>query len=304
MTRYAAFVVLFPLALFTIYFLIKSKKHLKHLPLLLLVSFVLLLPHFIIRSNNSTDFLNHSWLQDWSLLNAFKSSFITVDGISNNSLPNILYAFSSIFHPRYLVLGPVFLFILFKLKPKEKYLYLVIISYLFYSVFLAGIPFQNSRFLVLSFPLLIIILYPSFDYLSNLIIKPSIRHLTFVIIAIIQSILCFIAFQPVLERNRFEKEITEKIEPYQNNTLYSFDIDIAMQGRGLNFNYMNLWVKEYKTFEKDAHILFHPTRFNKQWKDKNPILNWDNLNKNYNLKIIEELPEGWKLYEIQNKKKL
>ena len=97
--------------------------------------------------------------------------------------------------------------------------------------------------------------------------------------------------------------MAELLEPYQGNILYSFDIDIAIQSRGLKFDYRNLWRKRYFNIENEALVLFHPTKFKKQWKDENPILNFNYLQENYNLKIIENYSEGWILYKIGFKKK-
>ncbi len=304
MTRYVAFVVLLPIGILTLTVFIRNRKHLKHIPLLLLCSVILLLPHFIIRSENSTQFLNHDWLTKWSFFNFFKSSFITVDGTSSNSLPNIIYAFSSLFHPRYLLIGILLFPFYIKTKIINSELKIILISFLTYNLFLAGIPFQNSRFLLLSFPLVIILLYPAFAYLLEKMIPTNKIKYFIIVLSLIQICLCSYSLKPILERNSLEKKIAFQIESYQQNTLYSFDIDVALQGRGLNFRYKNLWVKKYTSFEKNALVLFHPTKFKQQWKDKNPILNWNNLNYHYNLKIIEELPNGWKLYKIQNEKDL
>lgn len=302
MTRYAAFVVIAPFGLYLIYLFIKRKENLKHVFAFIFIACLLLLPHFIIRQHNTTEFLNHNWLKDWSVTNFYKNSFTTVDGTSYNLLPNILYAFSSLFHPSYFLFG--FLFIPFFIKANKITIEIkiLILSFITYGLFLAGIPFQNNRFLLLSFPLILIILFSGFNFafekFSNLFTKKAIL----VIVVIIQLTLCYFSLKPILDRNHLEQDITSKLENYQNKTLYSFDVDIALQGRGLEFDYKNLWIKEYKTFQNGALVLFHPAKFEKQWKGKNPIINWNNLQNNYNLKVIRNLPEGWILYEIISRK--
>jgi hypothetical protein len=44
------------------------------------------------------------------------------------------------------------------------------------------------------------------------------------------------------DRNLLEKTISNEMKPHQNKTLYVFDIDVAMKGRGLQFNYKNLFL--------------------------------------------------------------
>ena len=79
--------------------------------------------------------------------------------------------------------------------------------------------------------------------------------------------MCF-SLKPILERNHLEQEITSKLENYQNKTLYSFDIDIALQGRGLDFEYKNLWIEKYNTFEMVLWSYFIPISLKNNGKIK------------------------------------
>jgi len=301
MTRYASAAILIPFVISASLLFFKQKNILKHIVFITLIIGLLSLPHILIRIHHSTDFLAHQWLKSWSFNNFLKYSFTTVDGTSNYFLPNIIYAFSNIFHPRFLFVGVIFipLFLLKRIHFNHSIVFIT--SFILYAFFLAGIPFQNSRFLLLSFPIGLILLYPVFNYLSELKWVKKIFYLGIVCSLILQFILIKKTFQSTLQRNQLEIEITQKLTKYQNNTLYSFDIDIALQGRGLEFDYKNLWKKRYTDLKENDLILFHPTKFQKQWQGKNPILNFDYFNKNYSLKIIEPLPKGWKLYKVQTK---
>lgn len=302
MTRYAGFVVLVPFGFLILFKLLKHKRQLVHLLPILIILGILSIPHFYIRSDNVSGFLNHDWLQQWSFLNFFKSEFNTVDGTSYNKLPNIFYAFYNAYHPKFLIIGIVLLaaiaFKKLKFKPNKT----ILISYLLYSLFLAGIPFQNSRFLVLNFGLILILLFPVFQsLLHKFSARKKIRNSTFLFILLIQITLCIYVFRPFYHRNQLEKRIVTLMKPYQNKTLYSFDIDVALKGRALNFNYKNMWIERYSDFNSNAMVLFNPNKFRMQWKDKNPMLNWKNMEGNYRLKLIKEGPDGWKLYELKNK---
>ncbi len=300
MTRYASVVIIFPFGIYILYYLFKRRNHIVHLFTILILILILLFPHIYFKNHNFSEFLNHKWLQEWSFLNFFKRSFTTVDGYAVYSLPNILYAFSNVFHPKYLILGLLFLIGFFKKKTFFKLQNIFIFSVLLYALFLAGIPFQNSRFLMLSFPFILVILFPVFDIFINKIHSRK-KVLIILSIVLLQMVIGIEGLKSVLERNYFERKIVTLIKNYQNNTLYSFDLDIALKGRGLKFDYQNLWVEEYVYFREDALLLFHPTKFQKQWKDKNPIKNWDNLQQKYNLELLEKLPEGWELYKIKRK---
>lgn len=92
------------------------------------------------------------------------------------------------------------------------------------------------------------------------------------------------------------------MKPYQNNVLYSFDLDVALKGRNLKFDFKNMWLKNYSNFETNSLVLFNKDKFKVQWKDKNPMNNWNLMEQNYELKVLESLDDGWVLYKITSKK--
>ena len=296
------FVILFPFGILVLFRLTKNKRQLLHLIPIIVIVGVLSIPHFYIRSENVSGFLNHDWLQQWSFFNFFKTQFDTSDGTTYNKFPNIIYAFFNAFHPRFFIIGLVLLIVNFikdlKFKPNKALLF----AYLLYSLFMAGIPFQNSRFLVLNYSLVLILLFPTFQYLlARFSERIKITNNILLLLVLVQICLCYYAFRSFYNRNLLEKKITTLMEPYQNRTLYSFDIDVALKGRALNFDYKNMWIERYNKLNSNDLVLFNPEKFKNQWKDKNPILNWENIKNNYQLKILEEGPQGWKLYEIHLK---
>ena len=115
----------------------------------------------------------------------------------------------------------------------------------------------------------------------------------------LQLVFFSMTFKLIFERAIIEKELATMIQPHEGNTLYSFDVDLAMQGRGLDFEYKNLYMERYESFQQNDLILFDPARYEIQWKDKTPMLNWNFIEQNYKLKVIETHPQGWKLYQIQ-----
>lgn len=299
MTRYASTVVFIPILFSVGITVIKNKYLLKHVIPIFAVMIILTTPHLYIRNGSIVSFLNHDWLSGWSFSNFFKSSFETVDGISSFRFKNIIYAFSNLFHPKFLVIG----FILFLVGiVKRRMLYLnktLFSSYLLYSLFLAGIPYQNNRFLILNFGITLVLAYPTFEFLFTFFSQKKVRNSLLIILLLIQSSLCYATFQPFFNRNQLEREISKAIASYQQNTLYSFDMDIALKGRKLHFNYKNLLSSKYEKYNSKDLLLFNVEKFENQWKGKNVMLNWHYINENFTLEVLEELPEGWKLYQIK-----
>ncbi|WP_299438759.1 hypothetical protein [uncultured Aquimarina sp.] len=299
MTRYGAGVVLLPLFILVIYQLFKDRSHLIHILPILIITLTITIPHLIVRNNNTTAFLEHNLLINWSFKNIFSSVFVISDGTLKYKFFNLIYSGFNIVHPIYLFCGFIFLFFTRRVDLINKWSLFFGIVILSYAFFLAGIPFQNKRFLLLSFPFVVLFFFPVFIRISSKEFVKKHQHIFLICIFLFQGIFITRAFIPLIERVDFEKEMILLMKPHQDNTLYSFDIDIALQGRGLNFEYKNMFLKQYFDFKSSDLVLFNPTAFEKQWKDKNPMINWNYLQKHYKLKAIIEGPKGWKLYQIQ-----
>lgn len=301
MTRYAAVVLLLPPGILLFSTILKSKNQIRYLPLLLVLIALLLIPHFVIRHSNSTDFLHHDWLKEWSVSNFLKADFHSGDGHSHYFLPNIAYAFLPVLDFRYFIGGVFLIYPFIKTWRKIIYKRLFGASFVLYALFLAGIPYQNNRYLFLSFPILLLLFFPAFNWIMEEVKGKLFQKMVVAAVVVCQIVLCFLALKPMMYRNEFEREIAGRISRYQSRVLYSFDVDVALQGRGLNFEYHNLWTQKYKSFEEDALVLFHPTKFVQKWRGQNLMLNWESLKRDYDLKKLAYLPDGWMLYKISKK---
>jgi hypothetical protein len=300
MTRYASLFITFPIIVYSLYLILKKRKLLQ-LGIAMVFSFMVTIPFIIFQWEALFEASSNYFLKVWSFNNYFKSSYTTEDGAQSYTAPNLIYTFFVFFHPGFIFIGSVLSLIMLKnynlLFPFHQKI--MIICCALYLLFLAGIPFQNPRVLGLVFPLALILLFPAFSRLME--IKRIKQYFIPLGILCIGAQLLFFSmtFHPIFSRTIAEKEIATMLLPYQGQTLYSFDIDLAMQGRGLNFEYKNMYMERYNAFNKNDLILFDPSRYKVQWNNKNPMLNWEFLKLNYDLKVLETHPKGWKLYQIQ-----
>jgi hypothetical protein len=129
------------------------------------------------------------------------------------------------------------------------------------------------------------------------------KRLTFSIVAAVLAvqIICTVRIlAPTLARNRLETtvaaEIRRSLPP--NATLFAFDLDVALRTYLPDFEIKNLWEQRYSDFPPGSFILFNEPHLREQWQGQNPMLNWDFAQKNYELREVRALPEGWMLYEI------
>jgi len=300
LTRYASIVILLPFCLSAFYQMLSTKRFWTLLFSVAAVGLVAV-PHLVIRSQNSLQFLSHQWLQNWNFFNLFESSFTTIDGTMQYPFINLIYIAFSFIHPVFLAFG--LLLLIFFLKKRTfwftKYQKLILAAIVMYALFLGGIPFQNKRFLLLSFPLVIAFLYP---LTQQVLLQFKNRKIVVFLIVLTQLSIGTYYAKTFYQRNQLEKTIAKAMKQYEDATLYSFDIDIALKGRKLRFNYKSLWKEKLHEFDKNALLLVNEKQLQKQWQGKNPLYNWEILQKQYELEKINAFESDFNLYRIGNKK--
>jgi 4-amino-4-deoxy-L-arabinose transferase-like glycosyltransferase len=298
MTRYGSFIALLPVGILVAITIFKNRKW-GIFVVSIFISLIILLPHLLIRTKNSVEFLSHDWLTSWNFLHLFQSKFTTHEGEINNHFINLIYCCYQFIHPVFLPLG-IILIIFFVAKGKSshyKYKPLLLTTIIVFALFLGGIHYQNKRYLIATMPFVILFLYPIIKQFMTFCIRKKIMH---VLLIVVQIGLCFYFGNKYYLRNQLEKKTCREISEYQGNTLYSLDMDVAIQGRKLDFNYQNLYLKEYTSFENKGYVLINEANVEQQWKNRNPMMNWLRLQKYYQLKTIKKLNLDWTLYQIEN----
>lgn len=303
MTRYATLMITIPVILSSIYFVFKEKGF-KNFLIGTIISIAVCIPFIILQWDNIFEGTSNYFLNSWSLTYFLKSNYITIDGIQSYRYPNLIFVLYVFIHPGFIFIG--FILACFAIK-KRNMLFsfsqnIFAISIGIYLLFLAGIPFQNIRVLGLIFPITLLFLYPAYiEFIQLNWLQKYISTITIATI-IIQLVFFVGTFKNVYHRTLFEKEICATIAPYQGNTLYGFDYDIAIKGRGLDFCFKNMYKTLYNDFKINDLVLFNPSQLTKQWKGKKPIENWNRIEQSYQLNVLEKFKDGWNLYQINSKK--
>ena len=303
MTRYAAAVVLLIPGILLIITFIRRFRFADFL-LGLLITALCFSPHFLIKGAHAAEFIGHQWLQSWSIKNWFLSKFTTIDGYQNYRLPNLLYGFSNFYYPGFFFIGIVFLFFMQK-KIFHRRVYLILsVPAGIYALFLAGIPFQNMRFLLLTFPLAIVLMFPLFQRFRHKVINKNIYFWSFTgLVVLIQTALIYKYSSGIYQANQVEKEVAHAVLSYSDRPIYTFAIDGALKCYGVDSaDILNMWYSELDSVKISSLVLFNQDKFKQQWKDKNPIINWQMIRNNYKLEKIESLPSGWELFKIGARK--
>jgi len=302
-TRYADFVIVLIPSIYLLLLFVKN-FNVKALfwGLFILISTVL--PHIVIYKSGAMNFLGHEWLREWSFNNYFLHSFHTANGKEAYPLFNFLYPFVSFVHPAFVICGLAFLFCLRKDYFDNHIYYIIIFSSLsLYFLFLSGIPYQNLRFLIPSFPLVLMLLFPGFHWLKDKLMKNKFSTGLYVFLIGIQCLLIYKYSIGVYDLSLFEKKVANKMSTFDTSeTLYTFYLVGALKYYGVKNYIINLYDNRIKAVPDGSYVLFNEKEFKEQWKHELPMTNWEFIKSKYKLKVIYEFPDmllqnGWVLYQ-------
>jgi len=298
-TRYAASILLLMPGIHVLYLFIRNFR-IKYLVYSFMIILLTFIPNFYLNLYQPGSIFGQTHFNHWSFLHYFQRSFSTTDGFLSYALPNIIYVFSSLVHPGFIFGGIVFI-IFFKIKNlSSSFMKVAAGTILLYALFLAGLTFQNDRVLILSFPLLLLLFFGSYLEISDRLkeIKKSYYYIILILVIIIQLGLFYRAFRPFYENNRVIKTVSAEMLHYQDKRIYTFNIDMALKAYGVKNEIINLWEKKLADFKPGSLVLFNYLNSREQWKGMNPMLNWEEMNRDHHLELKENLPGGWALYEI------
>lgn len=302
LTRYPPGVLILPMLIALAYWVFIRKKYYTYL-IATLIALTGLALHFWIKGNNIFEFTNHGSLYGWTLMNSFRRVLHTPDGIQYCTFPNILYTFGQFWHPAYLIFGVVLLCFIRKKDLAPTPIKIAITSIILYAIFLAGIPFQNMRFLLLSFPLVCLLLYPAFIRFAVRIANygNKLERGIFILILLGQSVIAFKLLYDLRKRNHWEKEVARDLQQYKGTTLYTFDIDVALGSYPVPLTIINTWTEKLDTLQIGALYFAEEKTIESQWVDRNPYFNWQKAKNEYQLLPLKHYKNGWKLYRIEKK---
>lgn len=261
------------------------------------------MPHFWFRAGLPGTVLDHSLLQDWSVLNLFRSTFSNSNGAAAYTLPNGLYMLFPLAHPAFCLALPGLLLLSKKTDLHLSSKKILAGSLGLYLLFLGGIPHQNLRYLLPAYAVLLLLFFPAWDRLFAYG-SYFFKRLTYSIIGatIALQILSGIWFiRPVIARNHLETQIATTLQRRlpSGAVLFAFDLDIALHSYLKDVRIISLWEKQYTAFPPGSFILFNEAGMQQQWAGRAPMLNWELAKSNYTLSVSDTFDGGWRLYEIK-----
>jgi hypothetical protein len=243
-------------------------------------------------------------MNDWSLWHFFGRSFTTVGtGTHAYWLPNILHLFGAFVHPQLCFFLPVFFFLFKKTDLHWWAQRWLLASICGYALLIGGLPVQTLRYVWPLWCVVLVLLYPAIDravaYGSHF--KPTLLRWALLGVLAVQAGMVGYSLRPLVQLQRRETGMSAWVEQHtpRGAQVYTFEVDIALKTYLPDRVYANLWSERYDAFDLDAFALVHPDRWAVQWAGKNPMLNWEVLRSKYELRLVSEHPEGWRLYQIE-----
>lgn len=293
-TRYPTGVLLFIPALSISYIVFKKSGLLARL--LIIIGSVGLLYLLIMVNGNFLSSLKHL-IESWTPIHIFSRSFTTPDGVSEHLVPNGMYVLGNFVHFGYLSFGVVLIPFYKKLKSTHQVL---VVSIVFYLLFLAGHETQNYRFLLIVHPFVLLLLFPAYSALK-MWLKEKRMFFLFVIGVLLFNIgFAWYSFRKIYKVHAIEIEITKAIKNENHEGLiYSFYVDQSFKSYGLENEVKNFFFEDYTDFEKESLVIFNEEEFKDQWKDHNVMRNWERLKKNYQLDTVSLHTNNWIIYRIK-----
>jgi len=289
-TRYVV-VVLFLFPFLWSFFKHFKKRKISYYLFLILPIIIISIPHYLIKTASLVTF-EHSWLVNWSFSNFINNEFTTVEGIKTYRLPNIVFVWLQNGLPKYFFLG----FILLFFAKKKDFKLILLLGLFSYLIFLAGIPFQNSRFLLLSFPLIITLLFPSFT--RFMLLFKNKKQIAIIGFVIIQLFLIIYSFRSIYSLNQIEKEnVASIIKLSDTKIIYTSGYEGPLRSYS-DKKVIGIWMDSIITVKKGLFMINELEMKNNSYPETINY-NYQKLKNNISLQKLKTFNKGWTLYEIQ-----
>lgn len=292
MTRYPTFILIFLPCILT---LVNERKNWKLLLPGLALSTIPFLPHFLIRIDQTSEFLNHGALTTWSLQHFFMSTFETNYGTMAFTTPNVLYILSPLLYPGFTLLGIIAMWRLAK-HNWTYFMYITGLSILFYLLFLGGIQTQNMRYFIIAFPLIFTLFSLAISAISvskNRLLIGS----TFLLGS--QLLLSGYALSKTVSANTLEKRIAHYFNTQEEMVVYSFGLDVSLQHYCKQQSFITLHEKEQLSPIKSTFLLANESWKHDRLSHAAPGIIYNKLDQEQRLTQIKSFDKGWVLYRIE-----
>jgi hypothetical protein len=261
-------------------------------------------PTLLLARGGAASPLHYPGLEGWSLANAFSRTTAISGGTTTRAFPTGAFAISNAVNPGFFVLGLPLLLAARKKDLDTPLARGLAAGWLLSALFHAGVPEQNDRHLLASFPLVPFLLFPAFARVarSRLAALPRFAPpLAVALLAALQLGLAARACRAMLAANRLELEAAAVLRKSPAPTLYTFSLTPALATRGVPQRLVDLWSAPPDDARPGDLVLFAPGRFATQWKGRRPMTGFESLEKRFDLVPLRQLGGGFTLFRLDSR---
>lgn len=238
-------------------------------------------------------------LGEWSPLNLFRRTLLSDDGVLHYRFPNVLYVLGLFVHPGILPIG-VCLLPFFRWADLRATTARLAAFVLFgYLLFIAGMPFQNDRVLLMALPLVVVLLFPAFTRALAFVAHRGLSVRVLVAVVLVCQLGLFArAMWPQMMQARTERELAASVNALAPSHVYTHGMGAALVNYCSAVEVVELWYTELDTFHRSALVVVHPANLEAQWQGRPPFINWQRLQAR-GLDQVEDHPEGWTIQRVR-----
>lgn len=238
----------------------------------------------------------HPWLTGWSPLHFVRRDFSTLDGHAHYALPNIINVLKPLVHPGFLTIGVVLLPFFRRVDLKRPGAGMAAAMFAAYALFLAGMPFQNDRFLLPLELLAALVLFPAFERAAQRL-SPKMLTWGIALVVIGQVVMGAISLRSFVRMARTERELAAWVRSTEGRPVYEFSMKPALGTYAEEVPVVDLWEEQVPHFAPGSLLLFNEGAFADQWQGMAPMMNWERA-RDQHPQLIARRPDGWALYRF------
>ncbi|MFN8396234.1 MAG: hypothetical protein U0176_16510 [Bacteroidia bacterium] len=303
--RYPAALVMLPMGLVWAWEVLKRRDFLAGLAFILLACLPML-PQLLLPAavNEGLDQpFRHQHFIQWRLGNFLGREFVQMDGYNAYPFPNLIAALSMFWHPRSLGLGCLSLLALpFLWRKMPKIHWPAVAAILVNTAFLAGIPFQNPRFLLPELPFVALLLLPIWIWIwENALKAVRLRQLAFALMLMANLGLGYLATRQFFQLNGLERTMAAELKARHRpgQQLFELSLQPMLRARDVPQRDCSMWEGGLPEPKPGDLLLFNLPKFGQQFAGMWPMKNWDSLHEGWKWQEVRTFDQEWKLYEIR-----
>lgn len=266
---------------------------------LLLLSLVVVMGALVLSSDTLKELLDRLPLGDWSVLNMFDRVHQSDDGTLYYLLPNIVRVWAVFVHPGFMPLGVALLAFVRREDLRAPHVQLALLSIAGYLLFVAGMPYQNDRVLLMAQPFVWLVLAPAFEraYSFALRTMPAIKSMIALLLVALVG-LCWRAVDPFATQAARERYLVAAVCATNATRIYTHGMGAACGTYCPRLLTTELWYGKIGSFEPGALVLINPADLAAQWQGTPPGINWENVQRQ-GLSGHVALGGGWVLARVR-----